>query len=83
MPACNTDAQNLIVERAKTLLSTYEDMAELIRLGAYRKGSDDRIDEAITYYPQIEEFARQQKNQAFKLEETYQNMAEILGIPYA
>ena len=82
MPDCNTEAQNLIVERAKTLLSAYEDMAELIRLGAYREGSDAHIDEAITYYPQIEEFARQQKDQAFTLDEAYQNMAKILGIPY-
>ena len=32
-------------------LSVYEDMAELIRLGAYRKGTDPAVDEAIRLYP--------------------------------
>ena len=35
MPDCNTKEQNTIIDRAKQLVSTYEDMSELIRLGAY------------------------------------------------
>jgi len=50
MPGCNSDEENAIVTKAKRLLSTYNDMAELIRLGAYRKGSDPSVDEAIEYY---------------------------------
>ena len=34
-------------------------MSELIRLGAYRHGSDPKVDEAIHYFPQIEEFIMQ------------------------
>src|SRR5690606_26584414 len=36
MPACNTEEQNKLVDRARALMATYNDMAELIRLGAYR-----------------------------------------------
>lgn len=48
MPDCNTDAENAIVDRARRLTATYEDMPELIRLGAYRRGSDADVDEAST-----------------------------------
>ena len=58
MPAVLTDEQNEIVKRAKQVITTYEDMAELIRLGAYRRGSDPAVDEALVLYPQIEEFFR-------------------------
>src|SRR3970282_2509651 len=50
-PGCNSDAENALVRRARGLLAAYEDMAELIRLGAYRRGSDPVIDEAIALYP--------------------------------
>ena len=83
MPGCNTESQNVIVTRAKRLLAAYEDMAELIRLGAYRKGSDPQVDEAIHYYPQIEEFVGQRKDEPFTLEQCYSRMAEILGMEYS
>src|SRR3546814_14648079 len=62
MPGCNTDDENLLVSRARQLMATYEDMAELIRLGAYRMGSDPRVDEAIHYQPMLESFLKQQKD---------------------
>ena len=80
MPHCNTAEENAIVERARRLIATYEDMAELIRLGAYRKGSDAQVDEAIHYYPAIEEFLRQRKEQVTRLEACYQVLARILGM---
>ena len=49
MPGCNTEDENLLVTRARQLMATYDDMAELIRLGAYRMGSDPKVDEAIRY----------------------------------
>ena len=82
MPACNTPEQNALVNRAKQLISTYDDMAELIRLGAYRQGSDTQVDEAIHYFPAIEEFMRQTKDQSTGLEETYRALAELLNLAY-
>lgn len=80
MPACNTDAENAIVDRARKLLSTYEDMGELIRLGAYRQGSDAQVDEAVHYYPAIEAFLSQTKADKTDLSTGYGRLAEILGI---
>ncbi|MDJ0686432.1 MAG: flagellar protein export ATPase FliI [Alphaproteobacteria bacterium] len=81
MPACNDEAQNLLVNRARELLSSYDDMAELIRLGAYRKGSDPLVDEAIYYYPRLEEFIAQQREEAAELESGYARLAAILTEP--
>jgi flagellum-specific ATP synthase len=78
MPGCNSDEENQLVTRAKALLSTYNDMAELIRLGAYKKGSDKMVDEAILYYDQIENFLRQKPNEPSVLEDGYRQLGEIL-----
>ena len=38
LPGCNSAEENALIGRARRLLAVYEDMAELIRLGAYRSG---------------------------------------------
>ena len=81
MPACNTDEENAIVGRARKILSTYEDMAELIRLGAYRRGTDPEVDEAIQYYPRIEQFLSQSKPEKTDLESCYRMLAQLLEMP--
>jgi len=82
MPDCNRPEQNLIIDRAKHLISTYEDMAELIRLGAYKQGTDLQVDEAIHYFPKIEKFLRQTKHENTDLESGYTNLAQILDMNY-
>jgi flagellum-specific ATP synthase len=79
MSACNTDEQTLLINRAKKMISSYEDMAELIRLGAYRRGSNPEVDEALYYYPRIEEFMRQTKDDQTDLETGYQLLEEVLA----
>ena len=82
LPDCNSNEQNKIIERAKKLVSIYEDMAELIRLGAYREGSDPKVDEAIHYYESIEGFISQRKNEYTSLDDCYSNLASILDLVY-
>jgi flagellum-specific ATP synthase len=81
MPGCNNDEQNALVSRARKIISSYEDMAELIRLGAYRKGTNPEVDEAIYYYPRIEAFLRQRKDDHTDLDTCYQLLAEALQPP--
>ena len=77
MPGCNTEDENLLVTRARQLMATYDDMAELIRLGAYRAGSDPKVDEAIRYQPKLEAFLKQQKAERAELANCYAQLAEI------
>jgi flagellum-specific ATP synthase len=82
MPGCNTDQENALVGRARRLLSAYNDMAEMIRLGAYRRGSDPLVDEAIEYNPAIEEFLKQGKRERTDMDTGYSKLAEILNVPW-
>ena len=77
MPDCNTAEENAIVLRARQMLANYEDMAEMIRLGAYRVGSDAKTDEAIKYYPALEGFLSQNRNDRSDLASGYAQLAAI------
>ena len=81
MPACNSEAENVLVNRARGLLATYENMAELIRIGAYKQGSDPAVDEAIHYYDALERFLGQRKDEVSTLPEGYSQLAALLGLP--
>jgi flagellum-specific ATP synthase len=78
MPACNSPWENQLVSRARAQLATFEDMAELIRLGAYRAGSDAKVDEAIRLAPQIEQFLTQDRLDRADMADGYQQLAAIL-----
>lgn len=79
MPACNGAAENALVQRARTLMAAYSNMEELIRLGAYRIGSDPEVDEAIRYHDALEAFLRQDKDEGCSLSEGYEFLASILA----
>ncbi len=78
MPRCVPDEHLPVLRKAKQLLSTYTDMEELIRLGAYRKGSDPGVDEAIRRFDPMETFLNQGKDESTSLEEGYFQLANLL-----
>ena len=82
MPDCDTKEEAELVSKARKYIASYEDMAELIRLGAYKKGSNLEVDEAIFYYPMLEAFLSQGKHERFSLSECYEELAKILSTPY-
>lgn len=81
MPGCNTEWERGVIAQARQYLSTFDDMAEMIRLGAYRKGSDPLVDAAMRYQPMIESFMSQRKSDHANLDEGYRKLAEILDMP--
>jgi flagellum-specific ATP synthase len=80
MPRCLTPEQAAVVQRGREVMSTYEDMAELIRLGAYRRGSDPKVDESIAIYPKIDAFLAQKPHEKTALEDGYRQLAQVLGM---
>ncbi len=78
MPNCNSDNENLIVTSARKALTDYNEMAELIRIGAYKAGTDAQLDIAIRLYPEIENFLNQRPNERDYLEASYAKLAKIL-----
>src|SRR5690349_1168895 len=81
MPKSADQAFLPVVNRARQVMATYADMEELIRLGAYRKGSSPEVDEAIRLHPALEAFLAQGKEESTSLPEGYRRLAEILAIP--
>jgi flagellum-specific ATP synthase len=78
MPRCNNDSENALVREARRYMSTYSDMEEMIRLGAYRQGSNPDVDAAIQYNPHLEEFLNQMKEDYTSLEDGYAKLRDIL-----
>jgi flagellum-specific ATP synthase len=59
-----TSAPHLqLARRFRQVFSAYQRNRDLIAIGAYQKGSDARVDEAIALWPRIEEFLRQDVRQ--------------------
>ncbi|TDP49033.1 flagellum-specific ATP synthase [Zavarzinia compransoris] len=79
MPGCNTPEQNRLVRTARRYMSAYEDMAEMIRLGAYRRGSNEEVDTAIDLRQPLEDFLGQAKKEPSTLEQGYAELAAVLA----
>lgn len=79
MPDCHSNAENKLVQRARKLIATYEDMAEMIRLGAYRMGSDPAVDEAIRFNPKLMGFLAQDKHTATSIQDAFKQLEDALN----
>ncbi|MBA4801446.1 MAG: flagellar protein export ATPase FliI [Euryhalocaulis sp.] len=79
MPDCQTPEEQQITRQARRMLSSYADMEELIRIGAYQRGSDPELDQAIALNPELEAFLAQDKNEATSMEESFARLQGILS----
>ena len=66
------------IMKARQVMSTYADMEELIRLGAYKAGSSVEVDEAIGLHEPLEAFLRQAKDESTPLKDGYGRLDRIL-----
>ncbi len=79
LPGCQTPDERVIAKAARNLLSAYADMEELIRIGAYRAGSDATLDRAIRLNPALEAFLGQDKSEVFRLDQSFETLRAILA----
>jgi flagellum-specific ATP synthase len=79
LPRCHSDGENESIVRARRLLSAYDDMSEMIRLGAYRAGSDPVIDRAIASQPAFDAFLGQAVNERASAADAFATLAGILS----
>jgi flagellum-specific ATP synthase len=61
-------------------LAVYRDAKDLIDIGAYTPGSNPKIDAAIAHMPGIEMFTRQGVDEKSVLEETFQQLKDIIQL---
>jgi flagellum-specific ATP synthase len=69
-------------EQATTVsrvLSLHDNMADMVRLGAYRAGTDAAVDEALRLTPAIEDFLRQAPGDRSGFLESFERLKLALG----
>jgi flagellum-specific ATP synthase len=78
MPGCNSGQEQRIVAQARAPMALYDDMAELIRLGAYKTGTNAEVDAAIRFNPELEAFLTQKKDERATFAESYSALEKIM-----
>ncbi len=78
MPACNPPAEQAMIAEARRSLSLYDDMEELIRLGAYKAGNDAALDRAIQLQPALEAFLGQGRNEQADIGTGFAELGAVL-----
>ena len=78
-PGCYAPTERQAVGKARRLLRAHADMAELIRLGAYKRGADPLVDEAIAARPGLEELLRQEVDERAPADDSFAKLAAAVG----
>ncbi|MFC7474431.1 FliI/YscN family ATPase [Dankookia sp. GCM10030260] len=78
VPGCLAPEERDLMLRARRILSLHAEMADLVRLGAYRAGTDPAVDEAIRLAPRIEAMLSQGKGEAGTVEAAFAALAAAL-----
>lgn len=63
--------------RVRRLMAIYDDAEDMISVGAYQKGSNASIDEAIEHHPRIESFLCQEVDDPAPIGETLSQLATV------
>ncbi len=79
VPGCLSEIEAATVRRARAILGRHAELVDLVRLGAYRHGSDAEADEALALAPKLNALLHQSKDERVALAATFARMAEILG----
>jgi flagellum-specific ATP synthase len=70
------------LQKAQTLrrlLAAYAASADLVRIGAYQKGSDSTLDKALLLIPELDHFLMQKPSEAAPLSETIEKLLALPG----
>lgn len=73
-----SDEQKRAMQKFRRLYSLLKENEVLIRIGAYQKGSDPELDEAIEKKSWMEDFLKQDEKELLGAEETQEMIKEIL-----
>ena len=79
VPGCLSPEEAALATRARGLLAVQAEMADLVRLGAYKAGSDARVDEALRLVPKLETLLRQGRHEFTSLNDSFTHLRDILG----
>jgi flagellum-specific ATP synthase len=78
VPGCNPPEDQALSRRARAVLALHAEMADLIRLGAYRAGTDREVDEAVRLTPLIERVLQQSRDEPSTLSDAFDALKAAL-----
>ena len=76
MVAITDDLQMTVVRALKELYSIYRQNRDLITIGAYERGSDPKIDQALQAYEPLRQFLRQAQGQRVDMDTSLRELAQ-------
>ena len=79
VPGCLTPAQAQLAGRARKALALRDEVADLVRLGAYRAGTDPDVDAALRAAPRLEAVINQAKGEISTLDEAFEALERALS----
>jgi flagellum-specific ATP synthase len=71
------EQQNFAI-KFKQVYSLYQQNRDLITVGAYRRGADPRLDQAVEQWPKILEFLRQDMYEPVEFERSYADLQKLV-----
>jgi flagellum-specific ATP synthase len=77
MPKVATKEHKIVASHLRDLLAAYKESEDLIMVGAYSKGSNPKVDKAITIYDDLINLLRQQVDESFTIDELFDRMLEM------
>jgi flagellum-specific ATP synthase len=83
MPMVTSDEHQQLARQLKQVYSLYQQNKDLIAIGAYTKGNDPRIDQAINLLPVINFFLQQQMREVIPYDQSLAQLQEILSAAQA
>jgi flagellum-specific ATP synthase len=78
MSSVSTPAHQQKAQTLRRLLAAYSASEDLVRIGAYQKGSDSTLDKALTLIPELDQFLMQKPGDAAPLADT---VTRLLALP--
>jgi len=79
LPNITSREHQALITRFRQVSSTYDEHRDLIAVGAYQRGSDPRVDEAIALWPAMQEFLRQRQDEAVGLADSLAALASLFA----
>jgi flagellum-specific ATP synthase len=67
------------IRRLKQLMAAYNAQRDLIAIGAYQRGNDPMVDEALALWPKIQQFLSQDVFEASSVQDSRDALAQLLA----
>lgn len=77
MPAIVSEEHMIMARTMRQCIATYNQNRELVSIGAYRAGSDPRVDQAIMIKPHIDEFLQQKMKEIIPYKASVDGLKEL------